>query len=208
MKKVLALTLTLIAFALIGTEVMAQTRTIFLNTGYDQLSNKKINVGEQDNEWRVIFDSTNPPPSPPLANGRPADVVSDAGWVNHPSGSGPYLNSRWISINSSRKPPTSSPYQYAFYFTLPPGFSSAQLVMDLNADDVITKVTLNRCVPFDLEADENSGGDGAFNVAPLHIFSQGACFVPNVNVLTDRQTCILSCDSKHGLRRRLRGGAV
>lgn len=175
--------LAMLLFMAISTssQAQSQTRTINLNTGYDQANSTPIAVGQQDNEWRVIFDSTNQPPPAPPATGRPADVVSDADWAAfHPSGSGTYLNSRWISIDTSRQPRSSpSTYQYAFYFTLPPGYSSAQLTMDLNADDRITSVTLNSCsLP--------RNNEGLFNGAPLHIFSQANCFVsgPSVNVIT------------------------
>src|SRR2546430_14125824 len=60
-----------------------QNRTIILNTGYDQwiTSPALIAVGAQDNEWRVISDTINGAPQPPIANGRPSDVVSDSDWA-------------------------------------------------------------------------------------------------------------------------------
>ena len=66
-KKLLTLALTFVTLALIGTEVMAQTRIINLNTGYDQWTKAKIEVGQQDNEWRVISDTINGAPRPPPA---------------------------------------------------------------------------------------------------------------------------------------------
>jgi hypothetical protein len=62
-------------------EAFAQTtRTINLNTGFDQWASTPapIAVGGLDNEWRVITDPTSTPPEPPgngVSTGRPADVV-------------------------------------------------------------------------------------------------------------------------------------
>jgi hypothetical protein len=168
-------------------------RTINLNTGYDQWSAfpALINVGQKDNEWRVILDPTPGNPAPPE---RPADVVTDLGWatsfpISHPSGGSSYPNSRWISINPNKTPfvpqgpgpsPPPTSYQYVFYFTLPPGFTNPQLTMALNADDSIIAVTLNNCGAV-------AAGAGAFNAPPLQIsFGQMRCFRsgPTVNVLT------------------------
>jgi hypothetical protein len=184
MKKLLTLTLVLVTLTLMGTEVMAQTRTINLNTGYDQWSNTKIDVGQQDNEWRVIFDSTNQPLPAPPATGRPADVVSDEGWNANPSLAINFPKSRWISIKPNQGSPLPLPpnaFQYAFYFTLPVGSSSPQLTMKLSADDRITKVTLNGC-------SFSTGSGGVFNQNPplgvntslLSCFNTG----PTVNVIT------------------------
>ena len=51
----------------------ATLRTINLNTGYDQLNDLLIPVGQRDNEWRVT--------SPPL-NGDAAFVVNNIAWAN------------------------------------------------------------------------------------------------------------------------------
>jgi hypothetical protein len=182
----------LLLAALGAHETMAQgpTRGINLNTGYDQWVRPHpgpIAVGQKDNEWRVITDPTDPPPTPPAASGRPADVVTDTTWKNYGNGSltqPDYQNSVWISINPSRYPgpqPPTTDYQYAYYFTLPPEFSSPQLTMHLNADDWITQVTLNSCELF-------GGGGGVYSQPPLYIgpvtllscFNSGA----DVNVLT------------------------
>jgi concanavalin A-like lectin/glucanase superfamily protein/putative Ig domain-containing protein/lipid A 3-O-deacylase PagL len=187
MKKSLILTLVLVTLTLMGTEVMAQTRTINLNTGYDQWSKVKINEGEQDNEWRVISDSVNGAPQPPPATGRPADVVSDVGWITkNPSLAVNFPYSRWISITPNQGkplplPPPSNKFQYAFYFTLPVGFSSPVLTMKLSADDRITKITLNDC-------SFSTGSGGGFNQNPpsgvntslLSCFNAG----PTLNVIT------------------------
>jgi len=143
----------------------SQTRTINLNTGYDQwlASPALISVGGQDNEWRVIIDTTN---EPPPATGRPADVVSDNTWINvNPSLAGNFPNSRWISIRPDQGrplPPPPSKFQYAYYFTLPPGFSSPQLTMKLSSDDQITKVTLNSTTLF-------QGLAGTFSFPPFEV---------------------------------------
>ncbi len=178
----------------------ATLRTINLNTGYDQwaASPALIPVGGVDNEWRVVVDPTSLPPEPSgngVSTGRPADVVIDVLWTMHPSGGpAPYQNSRWISINHFRIPSSTVPsvYQYAYYFTLPPGSISPQLTMDLNADNQITNVTLNpnttNCVLF-------NGSGGEFDLPPtLHIppFSQQNCFTSgstvNVLVVTVKDT--------------------
>lgn len=184
MKKFLTLALALVTLAFIGTEAMAQSRTINLNTGYDQRNNAKIDVGQQDNEWRVISDTINGAPQPPPATGRPADVVLGNSWAaSNPSLAVSFPNSRWISINPNEGPPLSAPpnkFQYAFYFTLPPGVSNPVLTMKLNADDRVTKVTLNNVTLF-------QGSGGIFNGPPLPIsaltasdFNSGA----TVNVIT------------------------
>ena len=166
-----------------------QTRTINLNTGYDQWSASPalISVGQQDNEWRVTVDPTSLPPEPPgnlVSNGRPANVVVDTSWGSlNASGSANYPNSRWISINQNRDPGVLSPqtvFNYTYYFTLPPGFSSPQLTMKLNADDHIIKVELNGNVLF-------TGSGGIFNSAPLPISSSMLSHFksgPNINVIT------------------------
>jgi hypothetical protein len=184
MKKSVTLALALVTLALIGTGVMAQTRTIVLNTGYDQANSTRIAVGQQDNEWRVISDTINGAPQPPPATGRPADVVLGNSWAaSNPSLAVNFPNSRWISINPNQGQPLSAPpnkFQYAFYFTLPQGFSSPQLTMKLSSDDRITKITLNSATLF-------QGSGGIFNSPPLPIsvltaseFNSGA----TVNVIT------------------------
>lgn len=189
MKKLLTLTLVLVTLTLMGTEVMAQTRVINLNTGYDQRSKAKISEGEQDNEWRVISDTINGAPQPPPATGRPADVVSGNAWANkNASLAVNFPNSRWISITPDRGRPlrtTPNKFQYAFYFTLPAGFSSPELTMKLSADDHITKVTLNDNTPNSSTLFQGLGG--IFNGDPLTIsertasnFNSGA----TVNVIT------------------------
>jgi hypothetical protein len=166
-------------------EAIAQTtRTINLNTGFDQWASTPapIAVGGLDNEWRVITDPTSTPPEPPgngVSTGRPANVVQSIGSVN-PSLGANYPQSVWISVNpTSLAKPAGSTYRYAFYFTLPVEFSSPNLTMRLNADDHIKKVTLNSCVLF-------TGPGGSFGSSPLTITSnQQSCFNsgPNVNVL-------------------------
>jgi hypothetical protein len=182
MKTLLIVASTLVTLALMGTEVMAQIRTVNLNTGYDQWSTppQKIAVGQQDNEWRVIFDTTNQPPPSPPSTGRPADVVSDNTW-----GSVNFPNSRWISIKPNQGAPLPTPpnqFKYAFYFTLPAGFSSPLLTMKLSADDHITRVTLNSTILF-------QGSGGIFINPPMVLptspltpssFNSG----PIVNVIT------------------------
>ncbi|GEM_PF-6905531 len=166
-----------------GEVAFAATRTINLNTGYDQWSNQKIGVSQQDNEWRVTFDPTSTLPPPSLATGRPADVVNDSGWVLfNPLLPSTYPNSSWISValNAGLGSSIVTPYEYSFYFTLPPGFSNPQLTMKLNADDHITGVTLNSCTLF-------AGTGGIFVNVPLSLSSNALnCFKsgPNVNVLT------------------------
>jgi hypothetical protein len=170
-------------------EAFAQTtRTINLNTGFDQWASTPapIAVGGLDNEWRVITDPTSTPPEPPgngVSTGRPADVVDGSIWASiNPALPGLYPNSRWISVNPTANPGPQNPpttFRYAFYFTLPVGFSSPNLTMGLNADDHIKKVTLNSCVLF-------TGSGGSFGSSPLTITSnQQSCFNsgPNVNVL-------------------------
>lgn len=184
MKKLLITVLALVTLALIETEVMAQTRTINLNTGYDQWSNAPLNVGQQDNEWRVTQSTPNNPPPPPPATGRPADVVNDTVWAflntalptNFP-------NSRWISFapNAGQGSSIVASYKYSFYFTLPGGGSSPQLTMKLGADDHITEIKLNNCPAL------FTGSGGIFaNNPPLMLSSALTCFDsgPNVNVLT------------------------
>jgi len=189
MKKLVTLALALVTLVLIGTEAMAQTRIINLNTGYDQWSMVKIKEGEQDNEWRVISDTINGAPQPPPATGRPAEVVSGQAWANrNASLAVNFPNSRWISINPNQgRPLSSSPnkFQYAYYFTLPAGVSSPVLTMKLSADDRITKVTLNGNTPNSTTLFQGSGG--FFYGAPLQIntslptdFNSG----PIVNVIT------------------------
>jgi hypothetical protein len=184
MKKLLTLTLVLVTLALMEAEVMAQTRTIILNTGYDQWSNTKIALGQQDNEWRVMQSPPNNPPPPPPATGRPADVVSDNVWVSFNSALPTnFPNSRWISFapNGGQGSSTVASYKYAFYFTLPVGVSSPQLTMKLSADDHITEVKLNNCSPL------FTGSGGVFaNNPPLMLSSALTCFNSgsNVNVLT------------------------
>jgi len=189
MKKLITLAFGLVILALTGTEAMAQTRVIDLNTGYDQWRKVKIKEGEQDNEWRVISDTINGAPQPPPATGRPADVVSGNAWANkNPSLAVNFPKSQWISITPDRGRPLSAPpnkFQYAFYFTLPAGFSSPELTMKLSADDHITKITLNDNTPNSTTLFQGSGG--SFNSRPLAIsvmaaanFNSGA----TVNVIT------------------------
>ncbi len=148
----------------------ATLRTINLNTGYDQLNDLLIPVGQQDNEWRVT--------SPPL-NGDAAFVMDDGPWANQTPN---FLKSRWISINTTATPisfPPSS-YTYEFYFTLPPGVAAPQLTMKLSSDDRITSVTLNGCIL-------PGPPGGPFTGLPLIIPSAAVtCFKsgPNVNVIT------------------------
>lgn len=134
MKKLPTLALVLVALALMGTEVMAQTQTIILNTGYDRINSLLTPVGQPDSEWIVLVDATNPPP----ANGRPADVVLDM-WSNmFPVISTEFPNSRWISVGPGpAQRPLNDLSSYEFTFTLPLAFSSPQLTMKLRADDVI-----------------------------------------------------------------------
>jgi hypothetical protein len=184
MKKLLTLALAFVTLALIGTELVAQTRVINLNTGYDQSTKAKIEVSQQDNEWRVISDTINGAPRPPPATGRPADVVSGDAWANkNPSLAVNFPKSRWISITPDRGRPLATvpnKFQYAYYFTLPAGLFSPELAMKLSSDDHITKVTLNSVTLFE-------GSGGIFNSSPLTIselrasnFNSGA----TVNVIT------------------------
>jgi hypothetical protein len=182
-KKLLTLALALVTLVLIGTEAIAQTRIINLNTGYDQWSKAKINEGEQDHEWRVISDTINGAPQPPPATGRPADVVSGKLWAKKDASLAVnFPNSRWISItpDQGRLPDPPNKFQYAYYFTLPVGFSSPVLKMKLSSDDHITKVTLNRSTLF-----QGSGGVVFGNFLPINSslltdFNSG----PIVNVIT------------------------
>lgn len=179
MRKLLTLALALVTLALAlatpplrGTKVIAQTQTqtIILNTGYDQwlASPALIAVGQKDNEWRVVTDSVNGVPNPSIATGKPADVVSDNTWIDlNPSLAVNFPKSRWVSIrpNQGRPLPTPPPFnefQYAFYFTLPVGFSNPALMMKLSADDHVTKVTLNNHTLF-------QGSGGIFINPPLMI---------------------------------------
>jgi concanavalin A-like lectin/glucanase superfamily protein/HYR domain-containing protein len=157
--------------ALTGTRVMAppppspQTQTIILNSGYDQwlASPALIAVGQKDNEWRVITDTVNGVPDPLIATGRPADVVSNNIWGVFQDANFP--NSRWISIGPNQGAPLPTPpnqFQYAYYFTLPVGFSNPVLTMKLSSDDHITKVTLNSHTLF-------QGSGGIFINPPLMI---------------------------------------
>lgn len=186
MKKFLTLALALISLALTGTEMMAQTRTINLKTGYDQWSAPpaRIDVGKLDNEWRVMQSTPNNPPQAPPATGRPADVVSDSVWVNQ-NGLLPtqFPNSRWISFapNAGQGSSALVSYKYAFYFTLPVGASPPQLTMKLSSDDHITEVKLNNCPAL------FTGSGGIFaNNPPLTLSTALTCFNsgPDVNVLT------------------------
>jgi uncharacterized repeat protein (TIGR01451 family) len=169
-------------------EAIAQstTRTINLNTGFDQWAATLIAVGGLDNEWRVITDPTSTPPEPPgngVSTGRPADVVGGGTWAAfNPALPGLYPNSGWISVNPAADPGPQNPpttFRYAFYFTLPAGFASPQLTLQISADDHVTRVQLNGCTLF-------SGSGGGFAGSPLAVSSstQG-CFNsgPNVNVL-------------------------
>ncbi len=160
-----------------------------------------------DNEWRVISDPGTymspyydpllfPFPShltPPPANnatGRPADVVD--GSSDWPTASAYYSSSNWISINRDKYPGNQSTprdFKYAFYFTLPPGFTSPQLTMKLNADDEIKgqTVTLNACPLI------GSAGTGGFSQAPLQVSSSDPnCFksgsIVNEIIVTVRDT--------------------
>ncbi len=170
--------------------VTGQTRTINLNTGYDQwlATPSLISVGGQDNEWRVISDTINGAPQPPTANGRAANVVSDLIWSGYnPALPGYFPNSRWISIGPNHgaplpPAPPAKKFQYAYYFTLPDGFSNPVLKMKLSSDDQIIKVTLNSAILF-------QGSGGSFVTPPLVLpaspltsadFNSG----PTVNVLT------------------------
>jgi hypothetical protein len=142
-----------------------QTQTIILNTGYDQwlASPTLIAVGQKDNEWRVITDTVNGVPDPSIATGRPADVVSNNIWGVFQDANFP--NSRWISIGPNQGAPLPTPpnqFQYAYYFTLPVGFSNPLLTMKLSSDDHITKVTLNSHTLF-------QGSGGIFINPPLMI---------------------------------------
>jgi hypothetical protein len=185
MKKLLTLALAFVTLVLIGTGVVtAQTQTIILNTGYDQSSNTKINVSQQDNEWRVMQSTPNNPPSAPPSTGRPADVVSDTVWNNKNSAlPANFPNSGWISFapNAGSGSSTIASYIYAFYFTLPDGIAPPQLTMRLSGDDNITSVRLNNC-----PAPLFTGPGGRFdNPVPLTISSTLTCFNsgPKVNVL-------------------------
>jgi uncharacterized repeat protein (TIGR01451 family) len=173
-------------------EADASVQTINLNTGFDQWSNSLIPFGGQDNEWRVIVDPGNGPiPMPPTdpAYGRPANVVDNVpGYFNPQTTTmpqyAPYQNSQWISIRNDRSGIPSQDYKYEFHFTLPPGFSSPTLTMNLNADNYITSVDLNACNLF-----LDPSGQGLFNGIPKPIItsaSQMNCFRPgpNVNYLT------------------------
>jgi hypothetical protein len=165
----------------------AQTRTIVLNTGYDQwlASPTLINVFGKDNEWRVISDTVNGAPQPPPATGRPADVVPDSTWNLNPLLATNFPNSRWISIAPLQGQPLPTPpnkFEYTYYFTLPDGFTNPELMMKLFADDQITKVTLNSTILF-------QGAGGYFYSDPLVLpsapltsanFNSG----PTVNVIT------------------------
>jgi hypothetical protein len=180
MKKSLTLALAFVTLALIGTELEAQTRTINLNTGYDQWSKAKIDVGQQDNEWRVISDTINGAPQPPLATGRPADVVDEKMWLS-PILPNSFPDSRWISINPNYGSPLGTPpnkFQYAFYFTLPAGFSSPVLTMKLSADDRVTKVTLNSGTPNGATLFQDLGG--RFDEPPL-VLATSALTASNFN---------------------------
>ena len=123
--------------------VQTVTRTINLNTGWDQWLTPTpalIPPAQKDNEWRVTLDPTVGNPSPPE---RSTDVVGSIGIAN-PSGGANYPDSGWISINPGSLPAgPSTTYEYTYYFTLPPGFSSPQLTMQLNAGDIITQVRIN-----------------------------------------------------------------
>ena len=162
-------------------EAMAASQTINLNTGYDQWLASPIGVGQKDNEWRVIGDPTSTLPDPSLATGRAADVV------NHPYGVPlGFPNSRWISINPTGNPGTlasPTPFEYAFYFTLPPGFSSPNLtMMKLYGDDDVTNVTLGRAnstsPPCTLHTGQGGSGSTISSTNPA-CFNSG----PNVNEL-------------------------
>lgn len=165
----------------------AQTRTIVLNTGYDQwlASPKLINVFEKDNEWRVISDPVNGAPQPPTATGRPSDVVPDSTWNLNPLLAANFPNSRWISITPLQGQPLPTPpnrFEYAYYFTLPDGFTNPELMMKLFADDQITKVTLNSTILF-------QGAGGYFYSDPLLLPSSPLTSAnfhsgPTVNVIT------------------------
>lgn len=183
MKKLLTLALAAATSVLTGAEVTAQTRTVILNTGYDQTSNTKISVGEQDYEWRVVQSVPDIPPPPQPSGGRPADVVRDNVWVAaNRALPASFPNSQWISFAPGAGLGSSivGPYKYAFYFILSAGISSPQLTMKLSADDQITNVTLNSCRVF-------TGTGGIFTNPPLPIsFSVADCFnpAPRVNVIT------------------------
>jgi hypothetical protein len=169
--------------------VTGQTRTIVLNSGYDQwlASPALISVFGQDNEWRVISDSVNGAPQPPPATGRPADVVPDSTWNLNSLLATNFPNSQWISVTRLQgqplpAPPPTNRFQYAYYFTLPDGFTNPVLTMKLLADDQIAKVTLNNTILF-------QGAGGRFYGNPLVLpsspltsanFNSG----PTVNVLT------------------------
>lgn len=169
----------LLALAVVlGTTTVASaaSRTINLNTGYDQWSASPglIATGQRDNEWRI---SSAPP------NGAATFVADDLIWETiNPSLAGSFPNSNFVSINhlGASLNPVPSFYNYDFYFTLPPGFSAPQLAMTLNADDFVTEVRLNNCSLF-------AGSDGSFLFNPLAVSSAAqGCFNSgsNVNVLT------------------------
>jgi hypothetical protein len=121
---------------------VAQTQTINLNTGYNQVSSALIPFLLHDDDWKVTLDDINPPTVP-----RPAFVVNNLPLSGHFKWPTPFANSSWISAdankyNGSLQPPRKH-FTYEICFNLPPAFSAPQLTMQLRADDIVRQVRLN-----------------------------------------------------------------
>jgi len=186
--------------------VTGRTRTIVLNSGYDQglPTPALIDVGKLDNEWRVISDTVNGRPQPP-ATGRPADIVPDSSWNLNPLLATNFPSSRWISVTGPQGQPLPIPlptnkFQYAYYFTLPDGFTNPVLTMKLLADDRIAKVTLNSTILFqgativsrflrDFYLDPVPG-----NPQPAQELFQSISFLMNKQVFRSTQEEEFQCD--------------
>ncbi|TAK38504.1 MAG: T9SS type A sorting domain-containing protein [Saprospiraceae bacterium] len=119
------------------------TATIVLNTGWDNQNSTVINTpgmdvdNAPDLDWWVIADPVTTIPTP-----RPADVIAPA----HPLWALPFSNSQWISACplgcNGQLPGTPQQFTYEVCFNLPPGFSDANLSLQLRADEVIDEVWL------------------------------------------------------------------
>jgi len=120
----------------------AQSQTIMLNTGLvGTTGSTLIPLNSPDDNWQVTADpiNTNVPRSAVVVSKVASSQIQ---WVS------PLPNSYWISPASNRymvalTGTARRTFTYRFCFTLPPVLLTANLTLQLRADDIIRQVRLN-----------------------------------------------------------------
>lgn len=126
-----------------------------LSTGFDQQSGAVLPGGAEDPEWRLANILTVPVPS---------RVVTNPIFTWQPA----FAESKWISANANagESLPSTDRLDFENCFGIPSDFTSAQLDLQLRADDIITGVFLN--------GTSISTGGGTFFGDPLEVQFSGA----------------------------------